>query len=76
MKLTFLIFVFVALLAAFVQISETTPILEETKPGNLLNKLPGVNEVNQDCKSNGGSCNVAAECCSKRCHFYAHKCTI
>ncbi|SPP82968.1 uncharacterized protein LOC117585556 [Drosophila guanche] len=26
------------------------------------------------CNPVGGPCNVSEECCSKRCHFYSHKC--
>ncbi|XP_022221224.2 uncharacterized protein LOC111073272 [Drosophila obscura] len=31
-------------------------------------------EQGRQCKPVGGPCNVSEECCTKRCHFYMHRC--
>ncbi|XP_033232526.1 uncharacterized protein [Drosophila pseudoobscura] len=31
-------------------------------------------EQGRQCQPVGGQCSVGEECCTKRCHFYAHKC--
>ncbi|XP_046808595.1 tyrosinase inhibitor-like [Lucilia cuprina] len=68
MKFCILIFLIVAILAAFIPIAPANPILENVETYNEIE--------NQTCTPIGGRCYYSEQCCSKRCLSYTAKCLL
>ncbi|KNC24743.1 hypothetical protein FF38_05414 [Lucilia cuprina] len=75
MKFCIFIFLIIALMASLTHFAAASTILENIQSNNEIDiKNPLVNPP-KECQPIGGPCFYSDECCGKRCHFYAHKCT-